>query len=131
MSLAGKNTVVKVSTDGETFTQIQDLNEVTMPMESDNQDVSTFGSSNVKRLYGLKDTSFELNGFFNPEDAEGQLKIRQALVDNSPLFVQFLPDGTTGFQQEVKVASYEVSASADGVVELAIEMEGTGAVTLI
>ncbi|WP_175074016.1 phage tail tube protein [Terribacillus sp. AE2B 122] len=131
MSLAGKNTVVKVSTDGEAFTQIQDLNEVTMPMESDNQDVSTFGSSNVKRLYGLKDTSFELNGFFNPEDAEGQLKIRQALVDNSPLFVQFLPDGTTGFQQEVKVASYEVSASADGVVELAIELEGTGAVTLI
>lgn len=131
MSLAGKNTVVKVSTDGEAFTQIQDLNEVNMPMESDNQDVSTFGSSNVKRLYGLKDTSFELNGFFNPEDAEGQLKIRQALVDNSPLFVQFLPDGTTGFQQEVKVASYEVSASADGVVELAIELEGTGAVTLI
>lgn len=131
MSLAGKNTVVKVSTDGEAFTQIQDLNEVTMPMESDNQDVSTFGSSNVKRLYGLKDTSFELNGFFNPEDAEGQLKIRQALVDNSPLFVQFLPDGTTGFQQEVKVASYEVSASADGVVELAIELEGTGEVTLI
>ncbi|MDQ0273967.1 phage tail tube protein [Cytobacillus purgationiresistens] len=131
MSLAGRNTVVKVSSDGEQFTVVQDLKEVTMPMESDNQDISTFGSNHVKRLYGLRDTSYELNGLLNLNDINGQQKIRQSLVENTPLYIQFLPDGNNGFQQEVMVASYEVSASAEGVVELAIELEGTGEVTII
>ncbi|WLD92644.1 phage tail tube protein [Alkalihalobacillus sp. AL-G] len=131
MAISGKNATVKVSVDGAAFNVVQDLNEATMPMESDNQDISTFGSDHVKRLQGLKDTTFELSGFYNADDTNGQMAIRSALVDNTALYVQFLPDGTTGFQQEVKVASYEVSAAVDGVVEVSIELEGTNAVTLV
>jgi predicted secreted protein len=45
--------------------------------------------------------------------------------------VQFLPDGTTGFKQAVKVSSFEMSASVDGLVEVSIELEGNGAISTV
>jgi predicted secreted protein len=130
MALAGKKTKVKVSTSGGgPFTEVEELNEASMSVEGDNQDISTFSSEFVKRLQGLKDGTYELSGFYS---GTGQQQIvRDALINDTPLFFQFLPDGTTGFQQEVKVASFEVEASADGVVEVSIELEGTDAITLV
>lgn len=134
MAMAGKNLRILVANvDAPTeadFVEVMDLNDASMPTESDNQDISTFGSNYVRRLQGLKDATYSLGGFYDPTDA-GQMRIRTALVEDSPLHVRFLPDGTTGFQQEVKVSSFEVSASADGVVEVSIDLDGHDAVTLV
>ncbi len=130
MALAGKNTKVKVGTaSAGPFTDVEELNEASMSMEGDNQDISTFGSDFIKRLQGLKDATYELSGFY----ATGgqQQVIREAWLNDTPLYFQFLPDGLTGFQHEVKVASFEVSSAADGVVEVSIELEGTDAITLV
>lgn len=131
MALAGRKLKVNVSGNGTTFNEVLQLNEATMTSEAENQDVSTFGSDFIQRIQGLKDTSYSLNGFYAPENTEGQLAIREAWLNNTPLYLQFLPDGTTGFQQEVKVSSFEVTASAEGTVEVAIEVEGSGAITAI
>lgn len=132
MALTGRNMRVKVGTvTGGPFTVVADLNDVSMSMEGDNQDVSAFGSDYVKRLQGLKDASYSLSGYYNPTDTNGQAAIRSAYLNDTPLFVQFLPDGTTGFKQEVKVASFEVSAGVDGQVEVSIELEGSDAISLV
>lgn len=131
MALAGRKLRVNVSGDGAIFNEVLQLNEATMTSEADNQDVSAFGSDFIQRIQGLKDTSYSLNGFYAPENAEGQIAIREAWLHNTPLFLQFLPDGATGFQQEVKVSSFEVTASAEGTVEVAIEVEGSGPITAI
>lgn len=135
MAMAGKNLRILVANVAAPtpadFVEVADLNDASMPSEADNQDISTFGSDFVRRLQGLKDASYSLGGFYNPTDADGQMAIRSAWADDTPLHVRFLPDGATGFQQEVKVSSFEVSASADGVVELSIDLEGHDAVTLV
>lgn len=135
MAMAGKGLRILVANVAEPtdtdFAEVADLNDATMSSEADNQDISTFSSEYVRRLQGLKDNTFSLGGFYNATDADGQMAIRSAWADDTPLHVRFLPDGTTGFQQEVKVASFEVSASADGVVELSIDLDGHDAVTLV
>lgn len=131
MALAGKQLAVKVSTDGTAYNLVGDLNEAKMEIDGDNQDVTSFGSEFIKRLQGLKDTKFDLKGFYNSTDTDGQVAIRSALINDTPLYVQILPDGSTGFQQEVKVSKYETDAKVDGLVEVSIECEGTDAVTLV
>ncbi|WP_202078272.1 phage tail tube protein [Caldalkalibacillus salinus] len=129
MALAGRKLKVNVSVNEGVFSEVLQLNEATMTNEGDNQDVSTFGSDFIQRIQGLKDTSYSLNGFYDPQNTTGQLAIRDAWLDNASLSIQFLPDGVTGFQQEVKVSSFEVTASAEGTVEVAIELEGTGSIS--
>jgi len=131
MAISGRNTVIKVSTDGTSFSPVAELNEGTATIEGDNQDVTRFGDAFVRRVLGLKDASYELSGFRDAEDTAGQEAILDALLNDTPLYVQFLGDGSVGFQQEVKVASFEESSSVDGVVEVSIELEGTGPITRV
>jgi predicted secreted protein len=131
MATSGRNTVIQVSTNGTTWNTVAELNEATATIEGDNQDVTRFGDSFVRRILGLKDASYELSGFRDATDTNGQEAILDALLNDTTLHVKFLGDGTSGFQQEVKVASFEESTSVDGVVEVSIEFEGTGPVTRV
>lgn len=131
MATSGRNTVVQVSTDGTNFNTVAEINDGTATIEGDNQDITVFGSSFVKRIQGLKDASYSLSGFRDAGDTTGQEAILDALLNDTALHVKFLGDGTNGFQQEVKVASFEESSSADGSVEVSIELEGTGTITKI
>ena len=132
MANAGKNLVVKVGTSATgPFNTVQDLKEASISQSGNNQDVSTFGSDWIRRIQGLKDASYSLSGYYDGADASGQVALRSAWLNDSPVFVQFLPDGSTGFQQEVKVSTYEVSASVEGAQEVSIELEGNGPITAV
>jgi predicted secreted protein len=131
MAVAGRKTVVQVSTDGTVFNTVQELNEATATIEGDNQDITHFGDDFVRRILGLKDATYELSGFRNPSDTNGQEAILDAFLNDTTLHVKFLGDGASGFQQEVKVASFEESSAVDGTVEVSIELEGTGPVTRV
>lgn len=132
MALAARNLVVKVgSSENGSFNTVADLKEASMSQSGNNQDVSTFGSDWIKRIQGLKDATYSLSGFYNGGDTNGQKALRDAWLGDDPIFVQFLPDGTTGFKQAVKVSSYEVSASVDGVQEVSIELEGDGPISSV
>lgn len=133
MATAGKELRIKVSADNTvgSYSEVDDLNDATMTIDGDNQDISKFGVNWMRRLQGLKDGSFSLSGFYDPADTNGQVVIREALLNDTQLFIQFIVDdtGPTGFQQEVKVSSFEVSASVDGVQEVSIDLEGTDPIT--
>lgn len=129
MAIAGKKSLVKSSLDSTSYTDVEEINEASMSLEGDNQDISTLGSEFVKRLQGLKDGTYELSGFY--EKGGQQEEIRQAWLDGDNVFFQFLPDGESGFQQECLVASFEVETAADGTVEVSIELEGTDAIEMV
>jgi predicted secreted protein len=132
MAMKGKSLLVKVGTaTGGPFSTVQDLNDAKASFDGDNQDITAFGLDYIKRLQGLKDGSYSLGGFYNPTDTNGQAAIRSAFLNDTALFVQFLPDGVAGFKQEVKVSKFEVSAGVDGTVEVSIDLEGSDAISLV
>lgn len=130
MAIAGKTLAVKVGTAAAgPFTRVAELKEASLSQSGNNQDISSFDAAWIRRMQGLKDGTYSLSGFYAPTDTAGQVAIRNAWLLDTTLFVQFLPNGTAGFQQEVRVSSYEVSASAEGAQEVSIELEGTGAIS--
>lgn len=134
MALKGKCVTINASSDGSIFNRVAELNDGTMSIDGDNIDITSFGdctNSLIDRIQGLVDSSYSLSGFYDPTDTTGQVLIRNALLNDTQVYVQFLADGTNGFQQEVKVATFEISATVDGVVNISIDLEGTGAITSI
>lgn len=132
MAIAGKTLAVKVgTTSGGAFTRVAELKDATFSQSGTNVDASTFDAAWVRRVQGLKDGSFSLSGFYNSADTNGQIAIRNAWLNDTQLFVQFLPNGTVGFQQEVKVSKFDLKTSANGLTELSVELEGVGAITAV
>lgn len=131
MALPGKSSLVKVSTTAGgagAYTTVADLNSATMSTNGGTIDITEFGDNYMQRIQGIKDGSFQISGFWAPADTNGQVAIRNALVNDGELWAQFLPDGTNGFKQQVRVASFELAAGVDGVVTMSASLEGTGAV---
>lgn len=132
MAIAGKKLRIKVATaQAGPYTTVADINSGSQKIAGQTQDVSAFGVDWVKRILGLLDGTYSLGGHYNSADASGQVAIRNALLNDTALWVQFLSDGVAGFQQEVKVASFDVSGEVGGTQSVAIELEGTGAITAV
>jgi len=131
MSLKGANALFKVGTDGNTFNTVGDLNEASASFEGDNIDITVFSNTFVKRAQGLKDVKYSVSGFAKTDDTNGQTIIQTAWLNGTDLYVQFLYNGTIGFKQKVVVASIEISASVDGMVEYSAEFEGAGDMSLV
>lgn len=133
-ALAGKNFRTKVSpTAGGAgvYTAVAGINSATMTQNAETVDISQFSSSYIERLQGLKDASYDLAGHFEAGDTNGQNAIRTAFTSDSTLWVQFLPDGSAGFKQEVKVASVEIGAEVNGKVGVTYKLVGTGAIATV
>lgn len=128
MSLKGKSMAVKYSSDGSTWYTIDEINEASMNIEGQNQDITKFGQDYVNRLQGLKDVGYSISGFYDPDDTNGQVALLTAFLADTDIYFGFLPNGTTGWEQLVKVSSLDISGSVDGVVEFSCELEGADAI---
>ena len=128
---AGKNFDVLVSVDDVTYYDLGSTNDATHGITADLQDVTVFGSDWLTKMQALKDSTYSLSGFYDNADTNGQIAVRAACIADTALYVKVEYDGTNGYKQEVKVASFEFSASVDGIGEFSIELEGTGAVTAV
>ena len=130
--LAGKAFRAKVSTTtGGTFTSALGIHDGTVNLSGTNIDVSEFADTWMERLQGLKDASYDLKGFYNSADTTGQNVIQSAFLNDTALWIQMLPDGTTGFKQQMLVSKYSVGAAVNGAISVDITLEGTGVVSLV
>ena len=130
MALAGTGMLIKASTTAGgagTYTTIAEIKSGSMNTAAGSIDVSAFGSTWADALQGLKSVQYSLQGFWKSDDTTGQVAIRSALVNDSEIWFQFLPDGSTGFKQQVAISSFNISAAVDGAVEVSIEAAGVGA----
>jgi predicted secreted protein len=131
MALAGKNALLKVSTNGTTFTAAAEIKSINGNIAGTNLDTSVFGVAFMQRIQGLKDASYQISGFWNIGDTTGQLALRAALLNDTSVYVQILTDGLVGWQQQVKVQKFAIAAPVNGTVDVTFDLEGTGVITII
>jgi predicted secreted protein len=133
--IAGKKGRLKVSTDNAAFSVVAGLKSVTVELDGGTVDDDEFGVDWKQRLQTLKDVKFSFQGSFRPTDTNGQLAIRSALINDTPLYAEWLPDnGTTanaGFKVQVVPTKFSVDPAVDGINAVSGELVGTGAITLV
>lgn len=131
MAIAGKKTRVYVSPNDTTYSLVADINDSGLTLNGENLDITAFGDEWKKRLQGLKDGKWDISGFHNPGDTNGQKAIQNALINDTDLYMKILFDGTNGFKQKVLVSEFSPKAGVDKDVAISISAEGDGAVTII
>lgn len=131
---SGKNFRIKVSpTAGGAgvYTAVADIKSASMSRDGAQLDITSFSDSDIKRILGLRDTSYDISGFYNSADTNGQNVIDSAATNGTELWVQFLPNGTAGWKQQVVVNKFAVSSSVSGTNDLSISLQGNGAVAVV
>ena len=130
--IAGRTLRVKVcATSGGAYNTVVGIRSASMSRNGQLVDVSTLTDADIVRLLGQRDCSYRLEGNYEA-DATGQALIRAAHDSDADLFIQFLPDGATGWQQQVKVGSYDIDgATGPNKVGVSIELQGSGAISSV
>ncbi|MGH9424579.1 MAG: hypothetical protein ACRD3J_31690 [Thermoanaerobaculia bacterium] len=113
------------------YTVVADINKATMSRDGAMLEITQFGDSDIKRILGLRDCTYDLAGFYNSTDTNGQNVIDAAAVAGSELWVEFLPNGVNGWKQQVMVPKFSPSADVKGTNDLTIQLVGTGPITAI
>lgn len=134
MATRGAAALFQVSTaSAGTYTTIATMNNGSFAINGESVDVTAFAASYRDRIQTLKDITWDVSGFWTSTDTSGQTAVRTALANNSDLYIRCLVDGTTSnyVLQQVLVASYGVSATPDGAVELSLSFEGKGSATIV
>lgn len=133
--IAGKKGRLKVSTDNAAFNVVLGIKSVSVEIAGGTVDDDEFGVDWKQRLQTLKDVKISFQGSFRPADATGQMAIRSALINDTALYAEWLPDnGTTanaGFKVQVQVSKFSVDPAVDGINAVSGELVGTGALTLV
>lgn len=94
--------------------------EYTLTVEGDNQDATRFQDTFTRRKQGLLDVTAELSKWY------ADLALYDLLDQDKTLVVEFYADsGSLPLRAWMKIASNEVSSAVDGLVEEALELEGT------
>lgn len=129
---AGRVLRVSVATaSGGVYNVVVGIRSATMSRQGLTVDVSTLTDADIVRILGQRDCSYRLEGNWE-DDATGQNVIRDSLANDTALFARFLPTGTTGFQQEVKVGGIDITGeTGPNKVGVSIELQGSGAITSV
>jgi len=133
-AVAGNPVAISCSTtSGGTYDVVSGIKNASIPLSADSLDVTAFDDG-VDRTFimGLRTRTISFDGTYQPGDT-GFAKIKAA-AEASPMtsvHVKFLYNGTAGWRGEYWVTKFEVSAKVDGTVDVACELQLTGAVTNI
>ena len=109
---------------------IDGINDVSFGPTREQLDMTDFCSTtgSRERFMGLKDGTISLSGDYESADL-GWQEIETAFngASNATCWIAFVWDGAAGHHVECVVASFEISASVDGKVEISIEANFTNA----
>lgn len=134
MAMKGAASLVKASATAGgagAYTTVAEIRSATMNLGAGEIDVAAFGSVWDDLIQGLKNVTFSLTGFYKPGDTDGQIAFRDAFINDTEVWVQFLPDGTNGFKAKVLVSKFDVDTSVENAVNLSIELKGKGAIVAV
>jgi predicted secreted protein len=134
--IAGKKARLKVGTTLVGATAIvAGLKSLSLEIDGTLVDDSEYGVDWIQRIQTLKDWKISASGSFRPTDTTGQLAIQGSLISDTDLYAQFLPDnGTTanaGLKGQIRVAKFSIEPPVDGIAGVSIELQGTGAPTVV
>ncbi len=125
-ALPGKYALVQVGVSTASL-----INDATFAINGEIVDISAFGEQGFRRtLQNLIDADITISGFYDPDDTDGQVALRSAVLNQDSVNVSVLPDGTSGFSCDAFVESFEVTTGVEGAVEVSISMQSDGEITV-
>ena len=133
MATAAYPKLLKCSTaEGGTYITVDDLDDCSISFNGEILDDTAFSTGHPgyrSRLVGLFDVS--ISGSGNYSTAAGQAAIRTAFFARNPIWIQYLPTGSTsgnGFQTSFVIESCEIAgAIADkNTISFSLQGDSTG-----
>lgn len=117
--LAGKVAKIYVHTaamTGSTGNILSGMDSTALTQMAEILDITQLGDNYKKRMPGIKDSSVDAGGNYDPADTTGQGILQTAFDNGTTVFVGIYPQGTTiaGKQVQCYVESLEWKASATG-----------------
>ena len=124
-----KGQVMMDPTGGSTAVAVGDLNEWTLDLARDKEDVTCFGDTNKQYVLGLPDIQGEINGVWNDESSPDFLRV--ALGD-VPVLLKLLPSTITPTHFFTGLAYLDagIECAADGAVTISGSFVAAGPWTL-
>jgi hypothetical protein len=113
------------------------FNSLSLDIEVENADTSTFGNSWRTNLAGLIGATVTAEGFYDPTASTGPVAVILAAITTcqggTPVAIVLREGGTANGQTNeafnANITSFGRSASLDGAVALTLGMQVTGAIT--
>jgi predicted secreted protein len=131
-ALAGRKSLVKVcTTSGGSFVNVKGIKQITFSRDGALIDVSEFGDDWKRSLRGILDATFDLQGNYEPSDTTGQGVLETAFMAGTDVFIQYLPDGTAGWQMQATITKFSADSGVDKEVSLQVSGNQTGGITII
>lgn len=130
MSIAGYRKVVQVKTTSATAYNPIPGNTASLNFGGELLDDTNFTSTGWRsRVRGLKDYSVPVTAIYSSTDS-ALAAIRSALLNDTALDIQYLPNGTAGFSGRVRVGSFTMSGDVGGLESVDIDMQATDQIAL-
>lgn len=115
MATAGFTGSIGVSATDSSYNDIGGANDVSFDDNAADLDVTEFSDEQIQRIAGLQDAEFSVSAHFKGSDtAQGTIRTQKAA--GNTIFVQYLPDGTSGWKAECICTSISTGQSVDGTV---------------
>lgn len=122
----GKVNVVDNSQTPAVKNAIANVGEWSLEISNDIQKAEIMGQKSVQKQYGLQDWKGKMSVFYDPNDANGQEKIRDAILNQTPLDCEFWLDDTHYYAGTILISKLSPGAKANDLVSYDIEFEGSG-----
>lgn len=113
-----------------TYIVVNDMNSFSKSGSRDTTKTAVFARTTPYSSTAPKEASYDVSGLFNPTDA-GQQRLRDMEAANTPVKIKVMFDGINGFTQEVKVSSFEYSASPEGFQEYGFELQANADAVIV
>lgn len=128
--LAGKTAQVfilagAVAMTGSTGAKVDGVDNSTMQDLAELVEITQFGDSYKRRLVGIKDSSVQLSGNYNPSDTNGQ----NVITAGAAIYIGIYPQGTgvAGRQIPALVESVDWTSEVNGKQSFSCSIMGNGA----
>ena len=131
MAVAAYTKTIQLKTTSATAYTAVEANTASFNLGGEMLDVTDFTSTGwTSRIRGLKDYSFNLTLFWTTNTEVGT--IRDALLNGTNLDLQYLVNGTKGYQGRVLVENFNPSGDVGGVetVDVTLQSNGTALSTV-
>lgn len=120
-----------VATSPPTEVPVHEMNNFQRSTQRDSQSFPVFMNPIAHNIPGARVVSGTLSGFLGLGDA-GQDILRDAEINDTPVHLKILWDGTNGFEQDFKVGSTSQTATPGATLqETSFELLGDGVATIV
>lgn len=108
--------------------QVAELKNWKVDLSADMADTTSFSTTGWKGILpGLKEWSGSAEGNFDMTDTNGQLALQNALINGTSLALKLYVDATHYYSGNAYIKKIAPEAAVDGVVSIAFDFQGNGA----